>query len=128
MLRIALLLAVIPALAHAEGAARVFDCRITQSCKADGACRNASGTETFRLSPIEVDAGGGGRFQLSHGGGDVSAEATAPTGTGPFLWEDATGGVQALLLTDEDHLLWHRRAAGTPPRPEVLFLQCVVLQ
>lgn len=118
-----LLVAATPA--AAEGARQVFDCRATLECDGKGECQPSDGAVSFVLAPVSVAADGSGTFTLSADG--IDAEAEAAGSLGPFLWSDAEGRPQALLVTGESSLLWHSLDPGSGVSA-VRFLSCEVTQ
>ncbi len=72
------------AAAHAEGARLTFDCTITALCEAGASCMDLQMPLTFTLSPVTLDALGGGTYDIAYG--DVTAEATAIRAAGPYTW------------------------------------------
>ncbi|MFZ5750970.1 MAG: hypothetical protein ACOY5U_07865 [Pseudomonadota bacterium] len=110
--------------AHAEGAARVFDCTVLQDCDAAGLCTGSGTPVRFRLEPRQLADDGSGLFTLDAGSGPVEARGLGDAG--PWLWSEAPGAADALLLSDATRALWHHRGADGSAR--IRFLACEVTQ
>lgn len=121
---LACVVACVAGLARAEGAARVLACRSLHDCDAAGFCEEAAGAVGFRLEPRDVGADGSGSFSLDAGAGPVPARGMGDAG--PWVWTEAGGGSDTLLLSDASHALWHHRGADGAVR--VRFLICEVTQ
>jgi hypothetical protein len=110
--------------AHAEGAARVFDCTVLHDCDGAGLCTDAGESVRFRLEPQALAADGSGLFTLDAGSGPVAARGLGDAG--PWVWDTAGGGRDTLVLLDEAHALWARH--GADATASVRFLTCEVTQ
>jgi len=125
-MRRALLLLPLAALAHVamgEGAARSFNCRITQTCDAAGRCQRADGEVSFRMAPESLAPDGSGTYQISYR--DEQASMEARSFAGPFYWTTDSER-NSLLASSETEFLWHRLKLASAPEAEIHFLTCAV--
>lgn len=139
--RQALQLAAMPTLlclslaAGAEGAVRIFDCKVIRQCDAAALCAETSGQVAFRMEPVTLDASGAGSYRLSHGSrNELSMQALSDIG--PFVWSDsaaaADGAVtdqrNTLVISSETQLLWHTLSLAVPPSAVVRYMDCKLQQ
>ena len=118
-------LLLLPCLAWAEGAVRVFDCNVTQACDAEGACETTSDQINFRMTPGNLREDGSGDYQVSYR--DVEADMNASSDAGPFYW--TTGNERnTLLASSETHFLWHKLTLAPTPTTNIYFLSCMLRQ
>ncbi len=123
MIRAALLLALAPLTAHAEGARTLFSCTGLQTCDATGACQPDNTATTFGLAPETTGTDGDGLYTLTHDNQPFEMKAMAMLG--PFVWSEGPHDRQTLLITGERAALWHSLdlATGTS---QIRFLTCEV--
>jgi hypothetical protein len=117
--------AMLPALVHAEGAVRIFECNITQECDGDGACKGADQKVEFRMEPIERATDGSGTYTIHYD--DQSADMQALSEAGPFYWQQDSER-NTLLASSDTRFLWHRLFLAAAPVAQVRFLECAVRQ
>jgi hypothetical protein len=108
-------------MALAEGAVRVLNCTVTQTCDGVGKCAAATDVVTFRMEPIEIEPDGSGRYTLRYG--DVQAAMMASSDLGPYVWSVGQER-HALLVSSEHDFLWHRLVVEPVPAATVRFLKC----
>ena len=118
-----LCLLMLPHLAWAEGAVRVLDCKVMQTCDASGACEATSDEVTFRLTPKSLQEDGSGQYEISYR--DIQASMEATSYAGPFYWTNGTER-NTLLASSETHFLWHRLALDPAPQASINFLDCTL--
>lgn len=127
-LRTAILLglcALLPGIALAEGAVRLLNCEVSQTCTAQGQCSDDSGSVSFRLEPLKLDSLGAGQYRLLYEGADVDMQAGSEAG--PFVWARDEER-HALLASSETLFLWHRLKLADGPTAEIHFLSCVEIR
>jgi hypothetical protein len=124
-LSLAALLASIPHGAMAEGAVRVLDCVVTQSCDASGACKPASEQQSFRMEPVNLLEDGSGSYVMIHG--DAKTDMQALSFAGPFYWA-SDDERNTLLASSETEFLWHRLELSPAPVADIRFMNCVLSQ
>ena len=90
---------------NGEGAVKTLDCEIPRTCDSAGVCADDSGRIDFRLEPIELEAGGVGRYTIRYG--DAVAEADARSDIGPFAWTVGQAR-HALVISSDTQWIWHR--------------------
>ncbi|ANT59090.1 hypothetical protein AYJ57_01170 [Salipiger sp. CCB-MM3] len=120
----------LPHPAAAEGARLVLECSFVTACSEAGACAAGDGPVRFVLAPLETDAAGAGRYEVT-----VDEQPAQPAEAlgfaGPFLWQPSEGTRMVLSLTSETTALWTRQIvdSGTdaPPSAEIDFLTCGIL-
>jgi len=111
----------VPVQALAEGAVKLLDCNVMQVCDQAGSCRSDSARFTFRMEPVELEAGGAGEYKLMLN--ESATQMRALSDSGPFLWQsDRERNV--LLASSESEWLWHRLILDAAARSEVRFLSC----
>jgi hypothetical protein len=118
-------LLLLPNLGWAEGAVRVLDCEVTQTCDASGACAMASERVSFRMTPENLREDGSGQYQISYR--NVQAGMEARSYAGPFYWTSGTEQ-NTLLASSETLFLWHRLTVNPAPDASVNFLNCTFQQ
>ena len=111
--------------AHAEGAVRVLDCKVTQRCDAAGRCEVRSDAIGFRLEPQALANDGSGQYTLRYR--DVEVPMQAVGEAGPFIWT-AQNVRYTLLVSSETQLLLHALELAAVPSTSVDFLTCTVKQ
>lgn len=111
----------LPALAHAEGAVRVLECRATQECDAAATCIAVDETVEFRMEPITLDANGAGRYILRYGDNEVEMQSLSDAG--PFHWLQDTER-DTLIASSETQFLWHNLSFDEMPEASIRFLTC----
>ena len=114
-----------PLVANAEGAVRVFDCRVTDVCDADAKCATANDTVVFRMEPQTVDAQGAGRYTLRYN--DFAVDMEALSDAGPFHWRQASSR-DTLLASSETRFLWHSLDLSAQPTASLRLLNCTLQQ
>jgi hypothetical protein len=124
-LSLAVVLVSIPHGAMAEGAVRVLDCVVTQSCDASGACKSASESTSFKMEPVNLLADGSGSYAMVHG--DENTDMQALSFAGPFYWGFGDER-NTLLASSESEFLWHRLELGPAPVANIQFMNCVFSQ
>lgn len=112
-------------LLHAEGAVRIFDCKVTQRCDAAGKCAVNSDSIEFRLEPQALADDGSGEYILRYRDRTVPMQAASEAG--PFLWSEQNVRY-TLLVSSETQLLLHALELATVPATTVDFLTCKVRQ
>ena len=117
-------LVALPEFVWAEGAVRNLDCKVTQICDADGACKPASEEVNFRLAPESLREDGSGKYQISYR--NVQASMDATSFAGPFYWTTDSER-NTLLASSETQFLWHRLVLDSTPAAELYFLACTLL-
>jgi hypothetical protein len=111
----------LPAVAWAEGAVKIFDCTVARVCDAAGVCEAGSGHVTFRMEPVKLEADGSGRYALSYA--DKQTDVTAVSALGPFVWT-LDEERDTLLISSRTQFLWHRLRLGPASEATVRFLTC----
>jgi hypothetical protein len=122
---LALSAALASALAHAEGAVRVLECRVTHDCDDAAVCQDADQSVEFRLEPITLAADGSGSYTLRYEGRTAAMQALSEAG--PFHWQQETQR-HTLLVSSETHLLWHSLDFDSAPMTRIRFLDCTLRQ
>jgi hypothetical protein len=124
-LSLAALLASTPHGAMAEGAVRVLDCVVTQSCDARGACKPVPEKTSFRMEPVNLLEDGSGSYVMIHD--DDKTEMQALSFAGPFYWA-SDDERNTLLANSETEFLWHRLELRPTPAARIEFMNCVFSQ
>ncbi len=122
-----ILLSPLPGLA--EGAVRVLQCALEQTCDPAGSCNQDSGDFTFNMEPINLAANGAGSYLISYDLGDQSyqADMEARSFAGPFMW-NIDEDMNTLLANSEYRFLWHQLSLSSAPQSEIHFLRCEFTQ
>jgi hypothetical protein len=120
-----LMSALLPALANAEGAVRIFACEVLQECDADGGCKAVEQKIEFRMEPRERAVDGSGSYTIHYD--DQSADMQALSEAGPFYWQQGSER-NTLLASSDTRFLWHSLSLAAAPVAQVRFLACDVRQ
>jgi hypothetical protein len=107
------------ATALTEGAVKLLDCTVVQICDAQGQCEAGSGPASFRMEPIQIEAGGVGTYTISYN--DIEAEMNAMSEVGPFYWM-AGAERNVLIVSSRTDWLWHQLTSDSTPEATVRFL------
>lgn len=108
-----------------EGAVKLLDCEIARICDDAGECRAGFGRVRFRMEPIELGAGGTGRYTISYN--DTRTGMQALSDAGPFVWNTELER-NALIASSADRWLWHHLRLDRLATPEIRFLDCTFQQ
>lgn len=122
---LAFMFAFIPYGAAAEGAVRVLDCVVTQSCDAGGACQPRSEQTRFRMEPVNLLADGSGSYVMVRG--EEKTDMQALSFAGPFYWGPGDER-NTLLASSETEFVWHRLELTPAPVATIRFMNCVFSQ
>lgn len=116
---------VLPGAALAEGAVTVIDCAVTSVCDAQGSCEPASRRVSFRLEPLDRNADGSARYEISYGN-NRRAEVRGLSDAGPYVWTTDKER-NALLASSETRWLWHQLELDPAgPLATIRFLSCTI--
>ncbi len=114
------ILALLPALVHAEGGLISLDCTVVD------------GTQTmqFAFAPRDVAADGTGAYTLIANGQTVTA--TRLSTQGPFVWSSGPAQISSLLLPQGAAIFTHLTfdaspIAGVQTAPLITYLECGVV-
>jgi len=123
MNRIALTIiaSLLTASAVGEGAVRTLDCHVERICDAAGICQDADGDVAFSLEPVELDAGGGGRYTIRYD--ETEAPMQSLSDLGPFVWTHADQR-HVLIVSSETEWLWHELSILPEPAATIRYLRC----
>ena len=94
---------------------------IRRVCDSAGHCSDADGEATFRMTPMQLEAGGRGSYTLSYG--TTETEMFAQSEIGPFYWR-LEGESNSLMPSSESEWLWHQLILDGTPSARIRFLEC----
>ena len=106
----------------AEGAVRVLNCQVVNTCDANGSCGAGLRNVSFRLDPVSVGSQGEGSYVISYD--DVSADMFMQSFEGPIIWSEGRDDVQTLMVSGQTTLLWIHTQGSDPQSLAVEFLDC----
>ncbi len=118
---LAILIALFPAAAFAEGNRQHFTCSVDQTCDGLGACAPSGEQWAFTIEPIEVGPQGEGLYHMVYG--DTVTQAALRTDF-TMIWTDEEWTMQEFIFTGSKTALRIRRDLSSPPVTEVGFLTC----
>ena len=109
----------------AEGAVRVLECTIEQTCDSAASCNPDSGDISFNMEPIKLAADGAGNYLIRYefNGSAFQADMEARSFAGPFMW-DIDEDRNTLLANSEYRFLWHRLSISPMPQSGTHYLAC----
>ncbi len=118
-----------PLSALAEGAVRVLECTIEQTCDLAASCNPDSGDISFNMEPIKLAADGAGSYLIRYefSGSTFQADMEARSFAGPFMW-DIYEDRNTLLANSEYRFLWHKLSLSPVPQSDIHFLACEFTQ